>query len=41
MQWHRVFAWWPVKLSAHDCRWLETVERRYPNDYTNIWEYRA
>ena len=27
-QWHRWFAWKPVRLRSHDCRWLETVERR-------------
>lgn len=27
-QWHRWFAWYPVKISNHDCRWFETIERR-------------
>lgn len=27
-QWHRVFAWFPIKIASHDCRWLEYVERR-------------
>lgn len=26
--WHDWFAWRPVKVAPHDCRWLETVERR-------------
>ena len=26
--WHDHFAWWPVRLGAHDCRWLETVQRK-------------
>lgn len=26
--WHRWFAWFPVRVGANDCRWLETVERR-------------
>jgi len=26
--WHRWFAWKPVKVGPHDCRWLEYVERR-------------
>jgi hypothetical protein len=26
--WHRWFAWYPVQLGSHDCRWLEYVERR-------------
>ena len=27
--WHDHFAWWPVKIGPGDCRWLETVQRRY------------
>lgn len=27
-QWHRWFAWRPVRLESGDCRWLEYVERR-------------
>ena len=27
-QWHRYFAWRPVMIASHDCRWLEFVERR-------------
>lgn len=27
--WHPVFAWLPVRIGANDCRWLETVERKY------------
>lgn len=26
--WHYKFAWWPVQVDKHDCRWLEFVERR-------------
>lgn len=26
--WHRWFAWYPVRLTDHDCRWMEWVERR-------------
>ena len=26
--WHRWFAWHPVFIADHDCRWLEYVERR-------------
>jgi len=49
-QWHRHFAWWPVKVAEYDCRWLEFVERRYPEAWIgpssgNLWwehpEYRA
>jgi hypothetical protein len=32
--WHKWFAWYPVKLSAHDCRWLEWVERRVINEFS-------
>lgn len=28
-QWRRKFAWWPVKMGQHDCRWLEVYEERY------------
>ena len=27
-EWHEWFAWRPVMLADHDCRWLEWVERR-------------
>lgn len=44
-KWHRWFAWFPVKVDKHDCRWLEYVERRkecrvytYDNEY--VVEYR-
>ena len=23
-KWHRWFAWRPVRVASHDCRWLET-----------------
>jgi hypothetical protein len=26
--WHRWFAWHPIKVADHDCRWLEYVERK-------------
>lgn len=26
-QWHKWFAWYPVRIDKNDCRWLETVER--------------
>lgn len=41
-QWHRWFAWRPVKVNDHDCRWLEWVERRgdyYPGYADNDWEW--
>lgn len=45
-QWHRWFAWKPVYIANHDCRWLEFVERKgeycsgYDSDYWN-WIYRS
>lgn len=26
--WHKWFAWRPVRVGSGDCRWLEPVERR-------------
>lgn len=46
-EWHRWFAWRPVRVGENDCRWLETVERkgRYvPMQIVSSswdWEYRA
>ena len=44
--WHKWYAWFPVRVGPHDCRWLETVERRGErwvswggSGWT--WEYRA
>lgn len=37
--WHSWFAWYPVKPKSHDCRWLETVERRAIYNYFG-WEYK-
>lgn len=39
-QWHRHFAWWPVKLAQYDCRWLEWVERRGHTYDGWYYEYR-
>jgi hypothetical protein len=47
MTWHVWFAWYPVRIKDHDCRWLEKVERRgnleYYYDGGTYWkfEYRA
>lgn len=30
-QWHDWFAWWPTRVGPDDCRWLETIQQRYPN----------
>jgi hypothetical protein len=46
--WRRWFAWYPVKVGEHDCRWLEWVERAsttFPDDLgfgpRTLHEYRA
>ena len=26
--WHDYFAWLPVRVGSHDCRWLETIRRK-------------
>ena len=43
MTWHSWFAWFPVRISDNDCRWLETVERRGNTEYyldgKKYWNY--
>lgn len=47
MTWHVWFAWHPVRIKDHDCRWLEEVERRGNIEYSGegipYWkfEYKA
>jgi hypothetical protein len=43
LQWHTSFAWIPRRISAHDYRWLEYVQRRGNKDFWEgiNWEYRA
>ena len=31
-KWQPWFAWFPVRVDKRDCRWLETIERRYNSD---------
>ena len=43
---HRWFAWLPVRISDHDCRWLETVIRtgRRRASWDSVyweWKYEA
>ena len=40
--WHPWFAWYPVRIhGTHDCRWLETVERKFISAYPcGEFEYR-
>lgn len=41
-EWHLWFAWYPVRVGPHDCRWLEYVERRSVGWWDGIyWEVRA
>lgn len=45
-EWHRWFAWRPVRVASRDCRWLEGVERRRRwvrglFEFYTEWEYRA
>lgn len=45
-RWHRWFAWRPVIVAPHDCRWLEYVERKmtffcWGHDGEWISQYRA
>lgn len=42
--WHPVYAWFPVRVGSHDCRWLEVVERKGSYYWVTAgwdWEYRA
>lgn len=43
--WHCWYAWKPVRLGSHDCRWFERIERK--GEYHDCmfdgywtWEYR-
>ena len=27
MKWHDWFAWRPIRIDGHDCRWLEVIQR--------------
>lgn len=43
-EWHRWFAWYPVKLKNNQRVWLEYVERKldgYTIDYIACWSYRS
>ena len=41
--WHLWFAWRPVRVGSHDCRWWEWVERkgRHYMRACWFWDYRA
>lgn len=36
-KWHRWFAWRPVQVDSHDCRWLEYVERSRNTMRLAVW----
>ncbi len=41
-KWHKYFAWFPVRIVSHDCRWLEVIERKgtyYCGMYDSDWTY--
>ena len=46
-EWHRWFAWYPIRLGSRDCRWLETIERSGTYEMLSececgfVYEYRA
>jgi hypothetical protein len=45
-KWHKVFVIFPRRVGIHDCRWLETIERKGElfvgiRRFFWSWEYRA
>jgi len=42
-EWRQWFAWHPVRVASHDCRWLEYVLRKecQVSFYSIEWEYQA
>jgi hypothetical protein len=32
-EWHSWFAWYPIRIADYNCRWLETVERKFEYGY--------
>lgn len=45
-QWHRWYAWYPIRTGNEECRWLEWVERKikivfYTYDTEFNKEYRS
>lgn len=40
--WHPWFAWRPIRVASHDCRWLESIDRKGRFTIHGwIWDYRA
>jgi hypothetical protein len=43
-EWHRWFAWHPVRVASRHCLWLEFIERKgtyegFIGDYANPWSF--
>jgi hypothetical protein len=46
-QWHRVWVWWPIRISPTECVWMQWIQRKgrevtygYNRDKQGfIWEY--
>jgi hypothetical protein len=38
--WHRVFLWFPTRVSEQEIAWLEAFERRRDNHSIRKFEYR-
>ena len=38
-EWHLWCAWHPVSLGSHDCRWLETVQRKGTCQVEPFWSW--
>ena len=36
-EWHRWFAWYPIEITEHDCRWLEWVMRKGEYSWSDCW----
>lgn len=36
-RWHKIFAFFPHKVADNDCRWLETIERKF--DYVSTFDW--
>ena len=46
VEWHNWFAWIPTRVDENDCRWLETIERKYEeafwfDDFGEGWLFNA
>lgn len=39
--WHPWFAWFPITLGEGNCRWLEVVQRRFPDAHRSTYSGRV